>query len=55
MAMEEIVEKEKEMRQLVDLTSLLYDRSQELTGRAESAENQTTRLIDQVTKMEESN
>ena len=39
MAMEEIVEKEKEMRQLVDLTSLLYDRSQELTTRAEAAEN----------------
>ena len=38
--MEEIAEKEKDLKQLVEVTSFLFERSQDLTYKSEEQSNQ---------------
>ena len=53
--MEEILEKEKDYKQLVQVTSALFERGQELTVRNEEYMGQLNMLINEQQKLEQSN
>lgn len=53
--MEEIAEKEKDYKQLIDVTQFLFERSQELSVRTEDQQNQLQMFIMEQTRLEETN
>ena len=53
LAMEEIAEKEKDLKQLVEVTSFLFERSQDLTYKSEEQSNQLQVLLAEQGKIED--
>ena len=51
--MEEIAEKEKDLKQLVSVTSFLFERSQDLTYKSEDQSNQLQLLMAEQSKIED--
>lgn len=51
MAMEEIQDKQKDMKQLVDIAQTLYERSQELAGKNDEHYTQLQTNLIEMTKM----
>lgn len=54
LAMEEILEKEKDMKQLVQTAQFLFERSQEMTSKCEEQANQINVLMNEQARMVES-
>lgn len=51
--MEEILEKEKDLKQLVEITQILFERSQDLTHKTDDQANQLTMLMSEQSKLVE--
>ena len=54
LAMEEIHEKEKELKQIVQMAQALFERSQDLTSKTDEQSNQLQMLMNEQSKLADS-